>query len=131
MLGGVFFSGYVWRILKRTDQALLPLNLCDQLFLCWQHPLVLIGKELWAFFDYRILEDGFIFAIAQNDADGRVVCLATLQIIKHTCKNVHLANVLVSELASLQVNDGLLSQSLQPSCRCLEMLGASKNFEKQ
>jgi len=60
---------------------------------------------LFIFLEDRILNDGLVFVRAQDDADGGVVIVAALEVVEHPDIHVDLADVLMAELAGLEVDD--------------------------
>lgn len=56
-------------------------------------------------FDYRVFDDGFILAVAQNNTDSGIVVFAAFEVVKHAHIHIHLTDVLMAELAGFQVDD--------------------------
>ena len=83
---------------------LLVLYFRAQLFFAWKAKLVLRCKQLLVIVQDRVLGDCFARLGTQNNAQRWVVILPSLQIVVHAHIHVHLANVLVGNLACFEVN---------------------------
>ena len=66
---------------------------------------VFSGEELPTFLQHGIAGDGFIFFGAEDEADGGVVALDFEEVFVEADIAVHLADVLVGELADFQIDE--------------------------
>ena len=66
---------------------------------------VFSGEELPTFLEDGVAGDGFIFLGAENEADGGVVALDFEEVFVEADIAVHLADVLVGELADFEVDE--------------------------
>ena len=90
--------------MSRFDASPLPLNFLRQLLLTGQHLHVACGEDLPPLAQHGIVRDGGILLGAENQADRRVVALRALVLVEHADVAVHLADVLMSELPRLEIN---------------------------
>jgi hypothetical protein len=100
--GRVFVMGGIW--LAGFEQGPISLDFSDKFCFAGQVGLVFGGKQLWAVLHHRVPDDRFALIRAKDDPYGGFVSLRFFEVIKHPPVHIHLPDVLVGELAGLEVN---------------------------
>jgi len=106
------------------DEAALALDFAPEFFLGRQVAHVFRGEELLAAFQHRILRHYLVLFRAEDEADGRVILRSAAKVIEHPHIHVELADVLMGELADLEVDQNeALEEVVVENEVDVEMLG--------
>lgn len=84
--------------------AFFPLQLGLEFLFRRQHHPALGGKKLSVLLQHAIVNDGFVFFGTKNNSDCWVIICRFYPILKDPDVHIHLSDVLVGQLADLQVD---------------------------